>query len=109
MNAYELNELAREQQDSGKAYLEFLRAPTLSMGLYHLPAGSLDPQSPHTEDEVYYVVSGRAQIQVNGEDRPVQAGSVVFVAAHAPHKFHTIEQDLQVLVFFAPAEYSLNK
>jgi mannose-6-phosphate isomerase-like protein (cupin superfamily) len=76
------------------------------MGLYRLPAGGTDPQLPHTEDEVYYVVSGVAQINVAGEDRPVQAGSIVYVAANAPHKFHSIEQDLDVLVFFAPAEYA---
>lgn len=106
MNAYELSELALEQQNAGKSYLEFLRVPALSMGLYHLPAGGTDPQSPHTEDEVYYVVSGRAQINLAGADRPVQAGSIIYVAANAPHKFHAIEQDLDVLVFFAPAEYS---
>jgi mannose-6-phosphate isomerase-like protein (cupin superfamily) len=61
---------------------------------------------PHTEDEVYYVVSGQAQIRVAGEDRRVQAGSIVYVAKNVDHKFHTIEAELTVLVFFAPAEYS---
>jgi mannose-6-phosphate isomerase-like protein (cupin superfamily) len=106
MDVFELADLTRQCQQSGKLYLEFLRVPSMSMGLYHLPAGDTDPQSPHTEDEVYYVVSGVAQINVAGEDRPVQAGSIVYVAANAPHKFHSIEQDLDVLVFFAPAEYA---
>jgi mannose-6-phosphate isomerase-like protein (cupin superfamily) len=35
---------------------------------------------PRTEDEVYYVVSGRARIKVADEDRAVQAESIVFVA-----------------------------
>jgi mannose-6-phosphate isomerase-like protein (cupin superfamily) len=105
MQAYELTQLIAQQKDSNKLYLEFLKIPDLSMGLYVLPAGSTDPQSPHTEDEVYYVVSGRAKILVADESRDVQAGSIVFVEKNVAHRFHSIEEDLTVLVFFAPAEY----
>ena len=104
MEAFELSQLAAQRQQSGKLYLEFLRVPSMSLGLYVLPAGGIDPQSPHTEDEVYYVASGRGQIQVAGEDRPVQAGSIIFVRAADEHRFHTITEDLTLLVFFAPAE-----
>lgn len=106
MNAYELSELLQQQADSGKLYHEFIRVPSLSVGVYHLPAGGIDPQQPHTEDEVYYVVSGRGMIRVGDEDRPVSAGSVVFVAAEVEHRFHNITEDLVIIVFFAPAEYS---
>lgn len=106
MEAFEIGRLIEQQGQTGKAYLEFLRKPSLSMGVYHLPAGGVDLQSPHTEDEVYYVVSGRAQIKVGDEDRSVGPGSIVFVAANGEHRFHSIEEDLSVLVFFAPAEYS---
>lgn len=106
MDAFELTTLLEEHTRSGKAYREFLRVPSLSMGVYRLPAGGVDPQSPHAEDEVYYVVDGKAQIRVGEEDRSVRAGSIVFVAARVPHRFHMIEEDLTVLVLFAPAEYS---
>ena len=106
MQAYELNQLISQHKDSNKLYLEFLKVPDLSMGLYVLPAGRTDPQSPHTEDEVYYVVSGRAKVQVAGEDRDVGAGSIVYVAKNVEHRFHSIEEELKVIVFFAPAEYS---
>lgn len=106
MQAFELADLLRGQAASGKLYLEFLRQPDLSMGVYVLPAGGMDPQSPHTEDEVYYVIGGRAKIRVGEEDRPVAAGSVVYVAKEVEHRFHSIEEELRVLVFFAPAEYS---
>lgn len=106
MRAYELAQLLSQREASNKLYLEFLKVPDLSMGLYVLPAGGTDPQSPHTEDEVYYVVSGRAKIKVADEDREVQAGSIVYVAKNVEHRFHSIEEELTVLVFFAPAEYS---
>lgn len=106
MDAFELNQLISQREESHKLYLEFLKVPDLSMGLYFLPAGGEDPQSPHTEDEVYYVVSGRAKIMVADEGRDVQAGSIVYVEKNVAHHFHSIEEDLTVLVFFAPAEYS---
>jgi mannose-6-phosphate isomerase-like protein (cupin superfamily) len=106
MDAFELAQLVTECSQSGSPYLEFIRKPSLSVGLYMLSAGAIDQQEPHTEDEVYYVVSGRASIQVANESRPVEAGSVVFVQANVEHRFHTISEDLTILVFFAPAEYS---
>ena len=106
MQAYELAHVLSQRNDSNKAYLEFLKVPDLSMGVYVLPAGGVDPQSPHAEDEVYYVVSGKAQIKVADEDRVVEAGSIVYVAKNVDHCFHSIEGDLTVIVFFAPAEYS---
>ena len=106
MQAYELSQLISQRTSTNKLYLEFLKVPDLSMGLYVLPAGGTDPQSPHTEDEVYYVVSGRAQIKVADENRTVQAGSIVYVEKNVEHRFHSIEEELTVIVFFAPAEYS---
>ena len=106
MQAFELAQLLEERNQSNRLYLEFLKVSDLSLGLYVLPAGGVDPQSPHMEDEVYYVVSGKAQIKVADEDRAVQAGSIVYVAKNVEHRFHSIEEELTVLVFFAPAEYS---
>jgi mannose-6-phosphate isomerase-like protein (cupin superfamily) len=106
MQSYDLSELIQQRTESNKRYLEFLKVPDLSMGLYVLPAGGTDPQSPHTEDEVYYVVSGKAQILVAEKNRQVQAGSIIYVPKNVAHRFHSIEEELTVLVFFAPAEYS---
>ena len=106
MDDFHLSDLISQQKDNNKLYLEFLKVPDLSMGLYVLPAGGTDPQSPHTEDEVYYVVSGRAKIKVADEDQDVQTGSIVYVAKNVEHRFHSIEEELTVIVFFAPAEYS---
>jgi quercetin dioxygenase-like cupin family protein len=109
MKAFDIKVILDQQAAIERSYLEFLRVPSLSMGLYVLPAGGTDPQSPHTEDEVYYVVGGKATITVGEEAREVVAGSIVYVAASVPHRFHDIEEELKVLVFFAPAEYSLGK
>jgi mannose-6-phosphate isomerase-like protein (cupin superfamily) len=106
MDAFELQQVAAERTALGRLYVEFLQKPSMSAGLYVLAAGSEDPQQPHTEDEVYHVVRGRATIRVGDEDRPVGPGSVVYVAAQVPHRFHSIEEELEVLVFFAPAQHT---
>ena len=101
---FEISELGTERAQSGKSYLEFLRVPALSAGMYVLPARATDTQQPHKEDEMYYVASGRARMQVGSEDRAVTRGSVIFVEAHREHRFYDIKEELVVLVFFAPAE-----
>ncbi|MFN8494106.1 MAG: cupin domain-containing protein [Caldilineaceae bacterium] len=106
MQAHELADIIQQRAASGEPWLEFLRVPSLSMGLYVLKAGMVDGQQPHTEDEVYYVVSGCGMMRAADEDRTVSAGSIIFVAANVEHRFHTISEDLTVLVFFAPAEYT---
>jgi quercetin dioxygenase-like cupin family protein len=55
------------------------------------------------------VVSGKAKIKVGEEDRDVTAGSIVHVPKNVEHRFHTIEEELQLLVFFAPAEYLIDR
>jgi mannose-6-phosphate isomerase-like protein (cupin superfamily) len=104
MDAWELDEL--EAARTGRLYHEFISVPDLSGGLYVLEAGATDPQSPHTEDELYVVMSGRAMVTVGEEDRPIRAGSVIFVAAGVDHRFHDIDERLVLLVMFGPAEYS---
>jgi mannose-6-phosphate isomerase-like protein (cupin superfamily) len=99
-----LPEIAEQRARSGKPYREFLRVPAMSAGLYVLPAGGIDHQKPHREDEIYYVVRGRARFKAGPEDRDVSPGSVIFVAAEVGHRFYDIAEELEVLVFFAPAE-----
>ena len=101
---FRLDELTRLREQQGKRYLEFLRVPAMSAGVYVLPAGGTDPQKPHREDEMYYVVRGRARMKIGSEDAEVSAGSVIFVEAEAEHRFYDIREELQILVFFAPAE-----
>jgi quercetin dioxygenase-like cupin family protein len=99
-----LREIEEQRAQSGNPYREFLRVPAMSAGLYVLPAGATDRQKPHREDEIYYVVRGRARFKAGLEDREVSAGNVIFVAAQVGHRFYDISEELAVLVFFAPAE-----
>ena len=99
-----VEELIAEARRSANGYVEFLRVPAMSAGVYVLAAGAVDSQNPHLEDEVYYVVRGRARFRHGTEDRWARPGDVLFVPAREPHRFHSIEEELVLLVVFAPAE-----
>jgi mannose-6-phosphate isomerase-like protein (cupin superfamily) len=105
--AAELADLVAQAREADGYAGEVLRSDLLSVGLYLLPAGGTDDQSPHNEDEVYYAVNGRAKLRVGELDHPVQSGTLLFVPALAVHFFHDIEEELVLVVFWAPPERSL--
>ena len=102
MDAFEIADIITQHREEGRPYHEFFRTETLSLGLYVIPAGEKDPQSPHTEEEVYYVLEGVGMIRVDDEDRSVSVGSTIFVGIGVEHRFHSITQDLKLLVLWAP-------
>jgi mannose-6-phosphate isomerase-like protein (cupin superfamily) len=97
-------DLERERGQQGKPYLEFGRLAGMSAGVYLLEAGSTDHQSPHQQDEMYYVVRGRARMRAGDDDQPVKQGSIILVPAKVEHRFYDIEEAITLLVFFGPAE-----
>jgi mannose-6-phosphate isomerase-like protein (cupin superfamily) len=103
----ELSLLEQQRLSCGKSYLEVLRVPEASVGLYAIPAGGADPQKPHREAELYYVIRGKARMYTADGDRAVGPGSLLFVPPGMEHYFHSIEEELVTLVFFAPAETQL--
>lgn len=104
MQIFEMAELLKQRQQSGRSYLQFLTVPALRCGVYVLAAGAEDPQKPHQEDEVYYVASGEAMFTAAGRDQAVKPGTILYVAAGVDHRFHSISKDLKVLVFFSSAK-----
>lgn len=104
---WSIEEVEREGRKAQRRYAEFLRLPSMSAGVYRIEAHGVDPQMPHREDELYYVVRGKAQFDRTGHPTtPVSAGSILFVPKELPHRFHSIEEELVALVVFAPAESS---
>lgn len=106
MDAWDVRDLVATLDRSGHDYAEFFRAGTLSLTIAFWPAGSVDDQQPHTEDEVYYVASGRGRLRIADQDRAVEPGSVAYVAAGVDHRFHDITEDLSVVVFWSPPRHA---
>ena len=102
--SWKIEDLEAKRQNSGKPWHQFFDNQTMFMGVYSLAASATDGQGPHKEDEIYYVVAGKAKFRAGEEETSVEKGSVLFVKAGVSHKFHTIEQALEVLVFFSKAK-----
>ena len=83
-------------------WIVHLDSDDLSVGTYSIPAGGVDDQTPHTEDEIYVVQSGRATLITTSGIVDVGPGSVVFVPAGERHRFTEVSEDLALLVVFAP-------
>jgi len=98
---FDIEDVRAQRVESGGPWQEFIRVPDLFTGLYEIPAGGEDRQSPHDADEVYYILEGRATAVVEGESVEVGPGSVLFVAKDKEHRFVDITEDLSILVFFA--------
>ena len=96
-----LCDFARDSNSGQADYQRILENQQLEVGIYRLPANSSDPQDPHPDDEVYYVIAGKAEFHVEGHSHPIGPGSILFVPAQGDHHFHSIEEDLELLVFFA--------
>jgi mannose-6-phosphate isomerase-like protein (cupin superfamily) len=92
------------QRLGDKLYHEFLRVPAMSAGIYVLPPSATDNQTPHQEDEIYYVVRGKAKMRQGRDERSISQGDVIFVGKHLEHRFFDIAEELVLLVIFAPAE-----
>ena len=107
-DAFDLADLVCGLGHDRHDFAEFFRAPagTLSLTVARWPAGSVDDQQPHTEDEVYYVAAGRGALTIGDELVQVMPGSVAFVAAGVEHRFGDIREDLEVLVFWSPARHT---
>lgn len=100
---FQLPELLRSIDRTKLGFQEFLRTPSLSCAIYHLPAGSRDMQTPHDEDELYLVLEGRARLRIGDQDHLVAKDSLMYVRASCDHAFFDVEQNLTVLAFFGTA------
>ncbi len=97
----DFEELEAARSEAKKSYLPFLNVSSLHCGIYTFAAGAKDGQQPHSEDEIYYIQKGKAKIEIAGIDHDLKPGSIVFVPAKVKHHFHSIEKELQTLVFFS--------
>lgn len=100
---FHVDDIKAQMSSKSVEYREFIRVPTVSCGLYHLEAGSQDMQTPHDEDEMYFVLEGRAQLQIADEVHEVRPGSILYVQAAETHSFFEIEEDMTLLVVFPSA------
>jgi CMP/dCMP kinase len=100
----DLGRLAEKHRSSPRLYFEALRTGGLSAGLYRVARDGAGDQRPHFEEEAYLVLEGRGRFRMGDEDFAVEPGHLFTVSARVEHGFHSITEDLLLLVFFVPPE-----
>lgn len=102
--SYHLPELVERLEKNGGYFLDFLKVRNLEAGIIVLRPGEADTQEPHSDDELYYVISGDGWMEMGSEKVRVKAGSIIFIPAGLHHKFYGNRVDLVVLYMFAARE-----
>ena len=97
---FQLPELLEKADPGRVSFREFLRTPSLSCSVYHVPAGSQEMESAHEEDELYLVLEGKGRLRVQDAEHSIEKGTLMYVRATSGHTFFDIEEDLTVLAFF---------
>ncbi|MFO7706082.1 MAG: cupin domain-containing protein [Halopseudomonas sp.] len=101
---FNIDELSAQNATNDLPYLEFMRVESMSAYIYELPAGAADEQTPHDQDEIYYVVKGKSDFTVDGGTVAIKPGDILYVKKFAQHLFSNITEDLSLLVVFAPPD-----
>jgi len=101
---FQLDDLLPQAIADEPRFIEFLNRPGISAAVYRLPAGARDMQAPHLEDEIYFVIEGKARLRINDEDKDVGPGSILYVRATEDHSFFDISEDLALLAFFGRSD-----
>lgn len=85
----------------GKPYADVMRHGTMHVEIF-APQG-IDTQTPHAQDELYFVISGTGEFVRSGQRRPFGPGDAIFVPAGEEHRFENFSDDLTVwVVFYGP-------
>jgi mannose-6-phosphate isomerase-like protein (cupin superfamily) len=90
--------LSRLPGPQGQRFAELFKHGTLSVEIY-APRGN-DPQTPHTRDEIYIVVSGSGEFVFGDQRAKFSTGDFLFAPAGVSHRFENFTNDLAVWVFF---------
>jgi mannose-6-phosphate isomerase-like protein (cupin superfamily) len=92
------NGLKKLAKATGSEFTELFSHGTLSIEIYK-PVG-VDHQTPHSQDEVYVVISGTGRFVSGDSRREFEPGEVLFVPAGTEHRFEDFTEDFATWVFF---------
>ena len=82
-------------------FIDVMDTPTMEVGIINLKKDQEDTQQPHTSDEIYYVISGRGTIEIDGIKNEVNPGKIIYIPKKIRHSFHAFSNELIVLYIFA--------
>ena len=97
---FDLSSYLKKIEKSSSYFHTFINRDSLAVGLLVLQSGEDDTQIPHSNDEVYLIISGDGFLRIKNKDYPVSKDKLFFVAKNVEHFFHSNAHELRVLYFF---------
>ena len=97
---FDLSSYLEKIKKSSSYFHTFINRDSLAVGLLVLQSGEDDTQIPHSNDEVYLIISGDGFLRIKNKDYPVSKNKLFFVAKNVEHFFHSNTHELRVLYFF---------
>ena len=85
----------------GAPFATVMSGGTMSVEVF--APGGIDVQTPHSQDELYFVHSGTGEMVIDGQRFNAAAGDAFFVAARVEHRFENFSDDfITWVVFYGP-------
>ena len=101
MTNFTIAQALRRLVEAKADYTQLIDNAAYDIGIYQ-PEG-MDPQEPHSRDELYIVAAGTGQFIYAGESKPFGPGDLFFVPAGVDHRFEKFSKDFSTwVVFFGP-------
>ena len=86
----------------GERFVQAMAHGSMSVELY-APRG-LDPQTPHAQDELYFIHAGTGELIIGDVRHRFEPGAAFFVPAGTVHRFESFSADFATwVVFWGPA------
>ena len=101
---FNLSTYLEKIKKSSSYFHTFINRSSLATGVLVLQPGEEDTQTPHSIDEVYYVISGNGFLKIKDKDYSVSKDKLFFVAKNVEHFFHSNTKELKVLYFFGGSD-----
>lgn len=82
----------------GERFIQGFAHGSMKLEVY-APRGQ-DPQTPHAQDELYFIQQGSGELVVEGKVFSCTAGDALFVPAGAEHRFRNFSDGFATWVVF---------
>ena len=90
--------LQKLADSNGALFIKLMEHGSMSVEIYR-PVKT-DKQTPHLQDELYVIISGKGEFLNNGDLSAFKPGDVLFVPAGIGHRFENFTDDFATWVIF---------
>jgi quercetin dioxygenase-like cupin family protein len=88
---------------------QIVTGESLMLSRVLLKKGCIVPEHSHLNEQLTYILEGALKFTIDGREIVVNAGEVLCIPPHMPHKAEALEDTVDLDVFYPPRQDWLNK